>query len=77
MARPRHPNKNIEKAIRYAESHGWRVLVGGAHAWGFLLCPERSREGCRLSVWSTPRSPTDHAKDILRGVDGCPPAESE
>jgi hypothetical protein len=47
MARSRHPNKEIEAVIQYAEDRGWRVLVGGSHAWGFLYCPEASREGCR------------------------------
>ncbi len=36
MARPRHPNKDIEAVIQEAEALGWRVLVGGSHAWGFL-----------------------------------------
>ncbi|MFI5457811.1 MAG: hypothetical protein ACHRXM_20415 [Isosphaerales bacterium] len=72
MARRRHPHKDIEKAIQHAESRGWRVQVGGSHAWGFLLCPEQSRDGCRISVWSTPRNPTAHAGDIWRGVDHCP-----
>ena len=70
-SRPRHPDKHVEAAIRYAERRGWRVLVGGSHAWGFLLCPEQSRSGCRLHVWSTPRDPFVHAKDLRRQVDGC------
>ena len=35
MACSRHPNKAIESAIQHAEACGWRVLVGGSHAWGF------------------------------------------
>jgi hypothetical protein len=35
MARPRHPDKDIEKAIQHAEASGPRVQLGGAHAWGF------------------------------------------
>lgn len=27
---------------------------------------------CRMSIWSTPRSPQDHAKDIERKVNRCP-----
>jgi hypothetical protein len=71
MARSRHPNKEIEAAVGYAESKGWRVVVGGSHAWGFLYCPHRARDGCRLHVWSTPRDPFAHAKDLRRGIDNC------
>lgn len=37
--RKKHPNKEIEKAIRYAERLGWRYRRAGksAHAWGRLL----------------------------------------
>ncbi|HMP71533.1 MAG TPA: hypothetical protein PKA76_19460 [Pirellulaceae bacterium] len=72
MSRARHPNKHIEKAIRYAESLGWRVEVSGGHAWGRLFCPQSSREGCIVSVWSTPRIPENHARHIWREVDLCP-----
>jgi hypothetical protein len=71
MARPRHPNKEIEAAIQYAEGRGWRVRVGGSHAWGFLYCPEHSRDGCRLHIWSTPRNPFTHAKELHRDVTNC------
>jgi hypothetical protein len=36
MARARHPKKEIEAAIQHAEANGWRVTVGGSHAWGKL-----------------------------------------
>ena len=74
MARARHPHKEIEAAVAEAESRGWRVLVGGSHAWGFLYCPERSRDGCRVSVHSTPRDPEAHARRVRREVAGCPHA---
>ena len=72
MSRPRHPNKHIEEAIRYAESVGWRVQVSGGHAWGRLFCPQSSQQGCIISVWSTPRNPENHARHIWREVDLCP-----
>ncbi len=72
MARPRHPNKEIEEAVQYAEGRGWRVLIGGAHAWGFLYCREQSRAGCRVPVFSTPRNPESHAQRIQRKISGCP-----
>jgi hypothetical protein len=71
MARPRHPNKTIEKAIVYAETVGWRVEISKkGHAWGRLYCPENSREGCIVSIWSTPRKPENHARHIR--LDMCP-----
>ena len=72
MARPRHPNKTIEKAVAYAETVGWRVEISSGHAWGRLYCSERSREGCKVSIWSTPRNPENHARHIRREVDMCP-----
>lgn len=72
--RKTHPNKHIEAAVQYAESKGWRFKDPGAsaHAWGRLLCGEATREGCQLSVWSTPKNPENHAKQIKRAVDSCP-----
>lgn len=71
--RPRHPSKEIEEALLYAESRGWRYQSPGssAHAWGRLLCPLASREGHAMSVWSTPRNPMNHARQIKRNVDVC------
>lgn len=73
MVRPKHPNKEIELAIKYAESKGWRYQPSGnsAHAWGRLLCPLAAREGHAMSVWSIPKSNEDHAKQIKRKVDAC------
>jgi hypothetical protein len=72
MGRPRHTNKEIEAAVAHAESKGWRVLAGGSHAWGFLLCRERSRDGCRVPVYSTPRNPEGHARRVRHLIDSCP-----
>ncbi len=69
-----HPNKHIRAAIRYARSRGWTVEKAGAraHIWGTLWCPQRTRDGCRIRVMSTPRHPERHAHDIRRDVDRCP-----
>lgn len=74
MQRKKHPKKEIEKSIQYAESKGWRVKAAGgsAHAWARLMCPLKNREGCTMSVWSTPRDPSVHAEQIKRRVDSCP-----
>ena len=60
MSRPRHPDKHIEGAVQYAEALGWRVEMSEGHAWGHLLCPRSTREGCIIPVWSTPRVPENH-----------------
>ena len=74
MGRPIHPKKEIEAAVQYAESKGWRFIDAGksAHAWGRLFCPEQSRDGCQMSIWSTPKSADNHGKQIRRTVDRCP-----
>jgi hypothetical protein len=68
-----HPNKEIEKAIQYGESKGWRYKKAGtsAHAWGRLLCPLETREGHEMSIWSTPKSSDIHAKQIRKRIDAC------
>lgn len=42
-----------------------------SHACGRLLCPETSRFGCQISIWSTPRNPENHAKQIIRTIKKC------
>ena len=76
VARNRHPNKDIEDALRHAEMSGWRVEVGGSHAWGKIFCPYndsdcRCGEFCITSIWSTPKNPGNFARKVLRVVDNC------
>jgi hypothetical protein len=76
MGRARHPKKEVEEALRYAEASGWRIEVGGSHAWGRIYCPYndaecRCGEFCITSVWSTPRNPGNHARQLKRVVDNC------
>jgi len=77
--RSRHPNKEIEEAIKYAEQNGWIYKDSGnsAHSWGKLLCPLHTREGHQISIWSTPRSTFNHAQQIRRAVDRCQHEEGE
>jgi len=35
--RKKHAKKEVEEALQYAEEHGWRVDVGGSHAWGKFI----------------------------------------
>ena len=39
MAKPRHPNKEIEAAVAHAAALGWRMVPISGHAWGRLYCP--------------------------------------
>lgn len=76
MARKRHPKPEIEAALRHAERYGWRITIGGSHAWGRMACPRadaecRCGEFCLTSVWSTPRNPGNHARQLRRVVDNC------
>ncbi|WP_457436776.1 hypothetical protein [Pseudomonas sp. TE3786] len=76
MTRSAHPKKEIEYALKYAESQGWRVLQGGSHCWGKIYCPYndaecRCGEFCISGIWSTPKSPGNFASAIRRVVDNC------
>lgn len=78
MPRRRHPDREIEMALQYAEAHGWRVETssGHAHAWGRMYCPG-GNAGCGLSnnrvttIAGTPRSAGDHARRLRHLVDRC------
>jgi hypothetical protein len=71
MARPRHPNKEIEDAIAHAESRGWTFVRMASHGWGVFYCPRHARDGCRFTVESTPRVPRNHADRFRKKVDSC------
>ncbi|MDQ1834376.1 hypothetical protein RBA09_26970 [Massilia sp. CCM 9029] len=70
------PQKEIEQALKHAEANGWRIKVGGSHAWGHMFCPYddsrcRGGEYCRAPVLSTPKSAGNHARFLRRVVDHC------
>lgn len=76
MSHPPHAKKEVEEALRYVEAQGWRVQRGGSHAWGKIYCPYhdnkcRCGEFCIICVWSTPKSPGNHARALRRVVDNC------
>lgn len=77
MVRSRHPDKEIEQAVATAESLGWRVVPISGHAWGRLYCAQADRDGCMISVWSTPRNAGNHARDIVRALNRCPHQETK
>ena len=76
MTRKKHSKKEIELALSYAESQGWRIIDSGSHAWGKLYCPYNDKECrcgefCISSIWCTPKNVVSHAKQIRRVVDNC------
>ncbi|MEN9848434.1 MAG: hypothetical protein RL368_1174 [Pseudomonadota bacterium] len=71
-----HPNKEIAAVLKYAISQGWHIIEGGSHAWGKMICPYNDKacrcgEFCRMSIWSTPKNASNHAKMLRRVVDNC------
>jgi hypothetical protein len=73
--RPRHPKKEVEEAVAYAESKGWRWRKQGH--WGYLYCPCADRSGCWVGVWGTPKNAGTHAKQIFRAIKNCPHGERD
>lgn len=76
MPRKKHANKEIEAVLAYAELNGWLIKNRNGHAWGRMYCPFNTRdcrcgEFCVASIWSTPRNPQNHARQIRRIVDNC------
>ncbi len=68
----KHPNKDIRAAISYAVSCGWRPVEAGnsSHAYCRLKCRLLHGEH-QMSVWSTPKSAQQHARQIIRKVNEC------
>jgi hypothetical protein len=61
-----HQKKEVADALRNAERSGLVVVeIHRNHRWGAVNCPAC---GEHVSVWSTPRSPGTHAKQIERFV---------
>jgi hypothetical protein len=64
----RHPNKEIRKALKLAHQSGWSLEEGKGHRFGTVRCGT----GCAVAVWSTPRTPSTHAKRIREALVRCP-----
>ena len=74
--RRKHPDKDIEAAIIEIESMGWQVKMSKGHSFAIAKCPYNDgncRDGkyCRFSIWSTPRNPGNHVRNILKNVKKC------
>jgi len=68
----KHPNKHIRDAIDYALQNGWVIIDTGksGHSFCRLKCVLGHNEH-QMSIWSTPKSPENHAKQILNKVKQC------
>lgn len=66
----KHTNKEIRQAIQYALDKGWHFRESNGHAFGRLYC-ELGHTEHQMSVWSTPRNPVNHAKQIIAFVGKC------
>jgi hypothetical protein len=73
VGRNRHPNAEIEPP-----SNGPRHMVGATSRLGIARiagedcsAPRADRTGCRISINSTPKNPSDHARRIRQKVDKC------
>jgi hypothetical protein len=76
MSRPKHSKKEIEEALKHAESQGWTIKPSGGHCWGKIYCPYnndecRCGEFCITSVWCTPKNAGNHAAQLYRVVNNC------
>lgn len=80
MSVPKHPNKDIRKAIDEALINQWEFkklgLGGNSHPWCKLTCPAKQQnldmsEWCAIIICSTPKNPSFIAKRILSYVRKC------
>lgn len=75
--RNKHPHKDVEETLIYLESKGWSIEPrAGGHTWGIARCPYNDgecRDGkyCQMSIWSTPKNPTNFAKLLKQKADKC------
>lgn len=67
ISRGRHPKKEVADALHRADGAGLLVIpIHRSHRWGEVQC-----ESCKASrdVWTSPRNPGTHAKQIDRFVN--------
>jgi ribosomal protein L33 len=70
--RRRHP-KEVERALRFAEENGWTIRRRDrGHSWGVMVCAHQGSNACRVSIWSTPKNPGNHANRLEQRVRNCP-----
>lgn len=68
--RQRHPKKEVETTLRWAEALGLQVEVRNhGHTWGRLLFAQGTPDEASWWIRSTPRVPGDHAAQLRRAVE--------
>lgn len=64
ISRGRHQRNEVADALRRAEAAGLAVKsIHRGHCWGEVIC---MRCQASFAIWSTPRNPGTHAKQIDR-----------
>jgi hypothetical protein len=64
VSRGRHPQKEIAEALGRARGANLEVVeIHRGHRWGEVRCESC---GASFDVWSTPRNPGTHAKQVDR-----------
>ncbi|CAM3475233.1 TPA: hypothetical protein ACGBUC_003404 [Klebsiella variicola] len=68
-----HPDKHIRAAIARALAEGWIVIPAGrsSHCFARLICGIAEHRQHMMSIWSTPASPENHARQIIRMIERC------
>jgi hypothetical protein len=62
---PKHPKKEVNDALDYADKQGLKVeRTSAGHKWGRIGCSC----GASVPIWSTPRSPHNHGRRLRRWV---------
>lgn len=70
--RAKHRKKQVEAALKRAESAGFRVETGRGH-WGVIYCPGSEEGKCPpFSVNGSPKNADNEAKRIGRFAARCP-----
>jgi hypothetical protein len=66
VSRGRHQKKEVADVLHEAEKAGLRVVeLHAGHRWGEVIC---AACGSTREVWSTPRNPSVHAKQLKRFI---------
>lgn len=66
-ARPRHPDKTLERLLRDAENQGWKVVKGRKYYKAYCPCPER----CKETIHLTP-SNSNYGRNKRNRMSKCP-----
>jgi hypothetical protein len=63
---PRHSKKEVNEVLDYADRQGFEVeQTAAGHRWGRIKCTC----GAFISIWSTPKNPHNHGRQLRRWVD--------